>query len=99
MIDKHAIVEPAGDQRSVLLGEEAVLLNAESRDYFGLTGVGGRIWQLVLEKTSVASIMATIVAEYDVAPADGERDVEQFLVAMAEAGLVRITSTGDGKAV
>lgn len=57
---------------------------------YTLNEVGTRIWQLLDDQTSVAGIVATIQAEYDIAPAVAESDVKEFLDALSVKGLVRL---------
>jgi len=52
------------------VGGEMVLMHLGSGTYFGLNPVGGRIWQLLDERSrTVADLAATITAEYE-APAE-----------------------------
>ena len=95
MIDRRAIVRPTADQAYVTLGDEAILLHTKSRDYFGLTGVAGRIWELIQQRSSVSEIVAALLSEYDVTPDDCERDVERLLSQLTSAGLITIVAADD----
>ena len=61
------------------LGSEAVLLDLKSGTYFGLDGVGARVWQLILEHGVLVRVLDALVEEYD---ADRE-SVERDLLALA----------------
>jgi hypothetical protein len=57
--------------------------------------LGARIWTLIEQPASVASIRDAIVADYDVDDATCERDILAFLEQMREAGLVEIANGAD----
>jgi hypothetical protein len=70
------------------VGDEVVLLDLASGNYFGLEAVGARIWQLLGEARSTASIRDTLLAEYD-APADTiEADLQRLVAELISRGLV-----------
>jgi len=50
------------------LSGETVLLNLESGVYYGLDAVGTRVWQLLMQGCTIASVRDTMIEEYDVAP-------------------------------
>jgi hypothetical protein len=67
---------------------EMVLLNLRTGVYFGLDGVGTRIWQLLEEGCTVAQISEQLADEYDVAAAACEQDVRAFMSALRDNALV-----------
>lgn len=67
---------------------ETVILDAAGDQYFSLEGIGPRIWQLLQDKATVASIVATIRDEYEVDAETCERDVVEMLGELIERGLV-----------
>ena len=73
---------------SRLVGDETVLLDLASGVYFGLDGVGQRIWESVVEVHSLEQAAAVIVAEYDVAEAQAQADVLEFVSDLVERGLL-----------
>ena len=72
------------------LGEETVILELSSGTYFGLDETGTRIWQLLQQGMTLREACAAMVAEYDVAPQDIERDVLGLVRDLLERGLLRI---------
>ena len=58
--------------------------------YYGLEGVGGRIWQMVDRPRSVAEICVELAAEYDVEPEVCLREVCEFIDQLVHADLLRI---------
>jgi hypothetical protein len=72
----------------VLLGE-AVLLDVRNGTYFGLNGVGTRIWELLAQGQTVGEVLVALSAEFDVEPGTLERDVSSFVRALELRGLVQ----------
>lgn len=68
----------------------AVLLDTRGEVYFGLNGVGARIWRLLPPATrSMDELCAALAAAYPGVPVETlRRDADNLLRALAEAGLV-----------
>ncbi len=73
---------------SRLVGDETVLLDLASGVYFGLDGVGQRVWESVVEGNSLAQAVDVIVSEYDVDEAQAQADVLEFAGDLVERGLL-----------
>jgi len=73
---------------SRLVGEETVLLDLESGVYFGLDGVGKRIWESVADGLSLRETAATIAAEFEVEEAQAQADLIAFATDLVERGLL-----------
>ena len=69
---------------------ETVLLDLQSESYFGLDEVGTRIWQLLQEKEDLQGVFDVMLEEYDVEAGHLEKDLEELLGKLSEAGLVTI---------
>ena len=74
---------------SRLVGDETVLLDLASGMYFGLDGVGKRIWESVAEGHSLGQAAAVIAAEYEVEEAKAQSDVIEFASDLVERGLLK----------
>ena len=74
---------------SRLVGDETVLLDLASGMYFGLDGVGKRIWESVAEGHSLGQTAAVIAAEYEVEEAKAQADVIEFTSDLVERGLLK----------
>ena len=72
------------------VGDETVLLDLQSESYFGLDEVGTRIWQLLQENGDIESVFQTILSEYDVDAAQLQKDLDDLVEKLVEAGLVTI---------
>ena len=75
---------------SRIVGDETVLLDLASGVYFGLDGVGKRIWESVEKGNSLDQAAAAIVSEYDVDEAQAQTDVLEFASSLVERGLLAL---------
>ena len=73
---------------SRLVGDETVLLDLESGMYFGLEGVGKRIWESVADGNSLGEIAAIIAGEFEVEETQALTDLIAFASNLLERGLV-----------
>jgi DNA-binding CsgD family transcriptional regulator len=70
------------------VGDETVLLDLASGNYFGLDEVGARIWQLLVDGKAPAEICEILLVEYDTSREMLENDVGRLLKELAAHGLV-----------
>jgi len=73
---------------SRLVGDETVLLDIASGIYFGLDGVGKRIWESVAEGQSLGQTAAVVAAEYEVDETQAQADVIEFADELVGRGLL-----------
>jgi coenzyme PQQ synthesis protein D (PqqD) len=92
-IAPHDIVRRAEDQVSTDLGDEIAILDVAGGQYFGLDGVGARVWSLLEEPRTLADLCAHITDEYDVDPTRCELDMIELIATLADEKLVLIQST------
>ena len=76
------------------VADEAVLLNLNNEQYYGLDGVGLRMWQVLTAGGIIEQGIESLLTEYDVDRATLERDVLRLLDALADQGLVEIVDAG-----
>jgi hypothetical protein len=67
---------------------EVLIVRLEDEEYFGLSGVGARLWDLLGDGATMAELVATIADEYDVETAILERDVRAVLNQLCAADLL-----------
>ena len=72
-----------------MVGDETVLMDLASGIYFGLDGVGKRIWESIAEGKNLAAVVAVIAAEYEVDEARAQADVIEFVGELVERGLLQ----------
>lgn len=73
------------------LAGEAIILDLRRGMYYGLDGVGAYIWGVLQQPQVVRDLRDAIVAEYDVAAEQCERDLLALLADLADTGLVEVT--------
>jgi hypothetical protein len=71
------------------LDGEAVLLDLGTGTYFGLNGVGTRIWQLIDHGHEPADIINVLAAEYDAATPTIAADVERLIGELKARRLIK----------
>ncbi len=77
--------EIAGECLLVPIRQQA----ADLESIYVLNEVGGRIWELIDGKRTVAGIKDVIVSEFEVNPEEAERDLVEFLTQLSEIGGIR----------
>lgn len=85
------MVAAAQEQLSCDLTGEAAILNLTSGTYYGLNGVGARIWSLLREPRVVQNVLDHLLDEYDVEADRCEHDLIALLQQLADEGLVIVT--------
>ena len=58
---------------------DTVMMSIELGEYYGIGGVGSRIWELLENPISVKEIVQTLCAEFEVEEATCESDLIGFL--------------------
>jgi hypothetical protein len=89
-ISECSIVVAVKDQVSCDLAGEAVILHLKTGIYYGLDSVGNRVWSLIQVPMTVGDIQATLLREYDVEPAQCERDLLALLQELTATGLIEV---------
>jgi hypothetical protein len=69
---------------------ESVLLNIETETYYGLDDVGTRMWDRLIESSSVQHAYETLLADYDVSPETLKTDLTDLLERLTSQGLIAL---------
>ncbi|WP_407946311.1 lasso peptide biosynthesis PqqD family chaperone [Paenibacillus alkaliterrae] len=72
------------------MGGEKVMLSIENGKYYNLGVMGGQIWDLVDEPVTIASVVDSLIQEFDVEKAQCEEQVLLFLSHLLEERLLQI---------
>lgn len=72
------------------LSGESVLLDLKSGLYFGLNGVGTRVWNMVAQGGSLRDVNAALLAEFDAPATAIEAEVLRFAGELCQHGLCRV---------
>jgi hypothetical protein len=70
--------------------DEAVILNLNNEQYYGLDAVGTRFWIVLTTSASIQEAIDALLAEYDVDRATLEQDVRDLLNKLAARGLIEL---------
>lgn len=98
MVSARIRMVQAGDQVATDLADEVVVLHLASGVYYGLEGVGARVWRLLREPTTASEIVEALLAEYDVDREECRRDVEALLERLAAERLIETRDESDASA-
>jgi len=63
-------------------------MSIEKGSYYGISGIGPRLWELLSTATTAEAMCATIRQEYAVTQEQCEQDVMGFLHVMQKNGLL-----------
>ncbi len=72
---------------------EAVLLNLDNEQYYGLDEVGYRMWVVLTESDSVGVAMQTLLSEYEVEPDRLLQDMHDLIGKFAEHAFLEVQRT------
>ncbi len=64
--------------------DETIILSIDTSKYYGMDSVASRIWSLLEKPISVHTIIATLLAEYEVSEDECQRNVTEFLEKLLE---------------
>lgn len=67
---------------SAWVGEEHVMMSADTGTCISLSETGGRIWELIEQPVSLSNLCDTLAGEYEVAADTLRADVVHFLQTM-----------------
>lgn len=80
-----------GDWLAASVGDDLVMMSAAEGNYLRLSAVGARVWELLEQPQSRDDLHAALIAEYEVAPDECRRAIDDFLAALVERRAVRIS--------
>jgi hypothetical protein len=70
------------------MDSESVMMSIERGNYYGIGGVGLRVWDIFEHPATIAEIALTICAEYDADQAACQADLRAFAGNLIKNGLV-----------
>lgn len=86
----ESVVVASKDQLSSSIGRDTVIAGLRKGNYYGLSSVGARVWQLLQEPALARDLRRTIADEYDIATDRCEADLLALLECMAREGLIDV---------
>lgn len=93
MIADSSTIVAASEQMSRDLDGETIILHIGTGHYYGLNGVGNRIWELIQRPIRVSEVRDTLCAEFDVDPTRCEHDLLALLQELASRSLIVVNGS------
>jgi hypothetical protein len=81
-----------GDWLCAKVGDELVMMSAETGDYVGLSEVGARIWELLETPQKKEVLYSKMQEEYEVSPETCCADIDAFLDELERHGAIALDS-------
>lgn len=81
-------LEPHPDVVARRVGDEVVLVQLHTNKIYALNRTGARFWELISAGSSVDETLSTLLDEFDVSPAQLEKEVTNLVSALAEQDLI-----------
>lgn len=72
------------------MGDETVLMSLTNGEYYGMNEVGSRIWTALEEAHSLEQLIDKLVEVYGITRSQCQQDIDSFLNALLEKGIVEI---------
>ena len=72
------------------IDDETIILDAITQEYFSLNEIGKVIWSLLSENKNLEEIKVQMLEMYEVPEEQLEKDLLNFLQALAKKGLISI---------
>ncbi len=67
---------------------DTVMMSIERGEYYGVSGVGTRIWELLEKPTKLSQVITTICDEFEVDEATCQADAERFIRELIDNGMI-----------
>jgi hypothetical protein len=75
--------------------DQTVMMDIEQGRYFGLNPTGTKIWKLLAQPVVISDLCDKLTAEFDVAPAQCEKEVVGYLESLLTRGLLQVVVDED----
>ena len=73
------------------IDEEAVILDLNSENYFGLDRVGARVWVALSTSESIQAAYEALLAEFDADVETLRQDLRDFVEELLKQGLIEVS--------
>lgn len=83
-----SLVVRNSDLISSRVDSDVVMMSFSKGEYYGISGVGSRIWELLETPTTVGHIVEKLCEEYEVEDEICRADVEEFVDRLDSLGLL-----------
>jgi hypothetical protein len=78
------------------VGDELVLMDMATQEYFGLDSIGSDVWHLILEHRDVSVVAKRLAGIYAVDEQTARGDIEPLIADLLAAKLLKIVPSAGG---
>lgn len=89
-ISTHTTIQHKSSNMSAEIDNDLVIMSIENGHYYGLNGVGKRIWQLSSTPQTLATICAQLQQEYEIDPQTCESETIAYTNQMIDLRLLEV---------
>lgn len=89
-LEMNSLIVRNPDLISTDMDGDTVMMSIESGEYYGINGVGSRIWELLDKPTTLSEITTIICSEFEVPDLVCQADAKLFIQTLIESGLVSL---------
>ncbi|MCE9683127.1 PqqD family peptide modification chaperone [Halomonas alkalisoli] len=89
-ISNTTLLKRNPDMVAANIDGDVVMMGVEQGQYYGITGVGSRVWELLEEPISIDGITDIICREYETDPGTCQEDMSTFINGLLKIDLIEI---------
>lgn len=95
MLDVKQHMRPSGEEVAAkVIDGEAIIINLATGFYYSMDKVGGVIWNMIEQKSSLEKMVAAIVERYEVSREQAETDIELLVQDLQRENLISFCEDG-----
>jgi hypothetical protein len=87
-VDLNKPIVPSPDAVTSRVGAETVILHLRKGTYYGLDPMGTRVWELLQSGTTVQTVCASLLPQFEVSEDTLTQDIGEFIQHLAAEELV-----------
>lgn len=89
-LTSQTLVSRNQDLIAASIDDDLVMMSVDQGEYYGITGVGSQVWEMLAEPISVENITRYICAKYAVDKTSCQTDIQSFVEELLQLGLASI---------
>jgi len=93
MLTLDQTVRRSEQSASRIIGGEAIIMTSADSKIRTLNETGSRIWELIADSHTIATVAETIAREFDVSAEQARDDALTFLGNLLERGMITVDDT------
>jgi hypothetical protein len=90
MIEDNKILKRNKEVLSSDMDGETVMMSVENSEYYSLSKIGTRIWEILENDTSYKDLIKQLMLEYNVYEETCKTDTEEFVYELVNKALVSV---------